>query len=107
MEPKGLDKDVIRCTKCGACKSVCPVLLELRSEYAVARGKIAVQGQAGDGSLYTTISCDELAPELTARLEKTGEEIFKSTLALGGTRTGEHVIGRVKAKYLVLKIDGV
>lgn len=71
--------------------------------------RIAVQGHAGDGNLHATILCDERDPELMGRVEKAAGEIFKSTLALGGTLTGEHGIGRVKAKYLVLEIgeDGL
>lgn len=66
--------------------------------------KIAVMGHAGDGNLHATILCDERDPELMGRVDKGAEEIFKSTLALGGTLTGEHGIGRVKAKYLTLEI---
>jgi len=65
--------------------------------------KIAVQGHAADGNLHATILCDERDPELMARVENAAGEIFKSTLALGGTLTGEHGIGRVKARYLVLE----
>lgn len=35
-----LEKEVIRCIKCGACQSVCPVFKELRAESTVARGKV-------------------------------------------------------------------
>ncbi len=65
--------------------------------------KIAVMGHAGDGNLHVTMLCDERDAELMERVEKAAGEIFKSTLDLGGTITGEHGIGRVKAKYLVLE----
>jgi glycolate oxidase len=63
--------------------------------------KIAVVGHAGDGNLHATILCDERDAALMERVEKAAEEIFKSSLALGGTLSGEHGIGRAKAKYLV------
>jgi len=71
--------------------------------------KIAVQGHAGDGNLHATILADERDKDLMERVELAAGEIFKSTLALGGTLTGEHGIGRVKARYLVLEIgeDGL
>jgi glycolate oxidase iron-sulfur subunit len=40
MQWSELEKEVIRCIKCGACQSVCPVFRELRAESTVARGKI-------------------------------------------------------------------
>ncbi len=35
-----LEREVIRCIKCGACQSVCPVYKELKTESSVARGKV-------------------------------------------------------------------
>ncbi len=40
MQWSELEREVIRCIKCGACQSVCPVFRELRAESTVARGKI-------------------------------------------------------------------
>lgn len=42
MQWSELEKEVIRCIKCGACQSVCPVFRELRAESTVARGKISL-----------------------------------------------------------------
>ena len=39
---KELEKEVIRCIKCGACQSVCPIYKELKTEAGVARGKIGL-----------------------------------------------------------------
>lgn len=101
---RGLEKDVIRCIKCGACQSVCPVLLELQPESSAIRARITAHGHVGDGKLFATIICDELDPELTAQLEKTAREIFKSNQALGCALTGEEGISRLKAKYLVIEL---
>ncbi len=40
MQWSELEKEVIRCIKCGACQSVCPIFKELGAESTVARGKI-------------------------------------------------------------------
>ncbi|WP_236006200.1 (Fe-S)-binding protein [Paradesulfitobacterium ferrireducens] len=34
------EKEVIRCIRCGACQSVCPVFKELQAEASVARGRV-------------------------------------------------------------------
>jgi glycolate oxidase iron-sulfur subunit len=40
MEWGELEKEVVRCIKCGSCQTVCPIFKELRSEASVARGKV-------------------------------------------------------------------
>jgi len=37
-----LKEEVSRCVKCGRCRSVCPVFLEIKREPSVARGKLAL-----------------------------------------------------------------
>ena len=37
-----LKEEVSRCVKCGRCRSVCPVFLEVKREPSVARGKLAL-----------------------------------------------------------------
>lgn len=40
MQWQQLEKEVVRCIKCGACQTVCPIFKELESESTVARGKV-------------------------------------------------------------------
>lgn len=40
MQWEQLEKEAIRCIKCGACQTVCPIFKELEAESTVARGKI-------------------------------------------------------------------
>ncbi|MFZ5944591.1 MAG: FAD-binding oxidoreductase [Bacillota bacterium] len=70
---------------------------------------IAVLGHAGDGNLHATILTDERDKEEMERVEKAIEEIFLATLAVKGTLTGEHGVGRAKSKYLHLEVgeDGI
>ncbi len=65
---------------------------------------IAVLGHAGDGNLHATILTDERDLEEMERVEKAVEEMFPALLAMGGTLTGEHGIGRVKSKYLPMEV---
>ena len=40
LQWRELEKEVVRCIKCGACQTVCPVFKELEAESTVARGKV-------------------------------------------------------------------
>jgi glycolate oxidase iron-sulfur subunit len=42
MQWSELEREVIRCIKCGACQSVCPVFREMKAESTVARGKVSL-----------------------------------------------------------------
>ena len=46
-----MEREVIRCIKCGACQTVCPVFRELGTESAVARGKIRLIKAAISGDV--------------------------------------------------------
>ncbi|MEE8400892.1 MAG: FAD-linked oxidase C-terminal domain-containing protein, partial [Candidatus Hydrothermarchaeaceae archaeon] len=70
------------------------------------RIKIGTFGHAGDGNLHPTILTDERDAEEMERVEKAISDIFKKTLSLGGTLTGEHGIGVSKARFLELETGG-
>lgn len=66
------------------------------------RHKVSINtfGHAGDGNLHVTFMCDSRNHEQMERVEKAVDELFRRTLELGGTLSGEHGIGVTKAKYL-------
>lgn len=65
---------------------------------------IATFGHAGDGNLHPTATTDARDTEEIHRVEQAFEEIFAAALELGGTITGEHGVGMVKAPFLEWKI---
>lgn len=65
---------------------------------------IATFGHAGDGNLHPTCLTDLRNLEEMKRVEHAFEEIFEAAISLGGTITGEHGIGEMKAPYLEWKV---
>ncbi|MCS6902337.1 MAG: FAD-binding protein [Polyangiaceae bacterium] len=58
-------------------------------------------GHAGDGNLHVNFLWDE--DDEIPRVEKAVGELFRSVVSLGGTLSGEHGIGVLKAPYLHLE----
>ncbi|QHW35539.1 FAD-binding protein (plasmid) [Paenibacillus rhizovicinus] len=65
---------------------------------------IATFGHAGDGNLHPTATTDARDHEEIERVERAFEDIFEAAIELGGTITGEHGVGLVKAPYLEWKV---
>ncbi|MBI4833953.1 MAG: FAD-binding protein [Planctomycetes bacterium] len=74
-------------------------LAGLEAKYGIP---IAVFGHLGDGNLHVNLLTSVGGQEKPA--EEAVEEIFKATVALGGTLSGEHGIGITKSKYISLAI---
>ncbi|MFJ7724839.1 glycolate oxidase subunit GlcD [Neobacillus sp. NPDC097160] len=70
---------------------------------------ICTFGHAGDGNLHPTCATDARNQEEMERVEKAFAEIFEKAIELGGTITGEHGVGAMKAPYLEwkLKAEGI
>jgi glycolate oxidase len=68
---------------------------------------ICTFGHAGDGNLHPTCMTDARNPDEIERVERAFEEIFAAAIELGGTITGEHGVGIVKAPYLEWKLGAV
>ncbi len=64
------------------------------------RVQVATFGHFGDGNLHPTFLTDERDREEIHRVELALEEIFRETLARGGTITGEHGVGLAKKSAL-------
>jgi glycolate oxidase len=66
---------------------------------------VANFGHAGDGNIHVNFVVDREDAEAIARARKCVSETFQLSVALGGTISGEHGIGYVKAPYLSYAID--
>jgi glycolate oxidase len=58
-------------------------------------------GHAGDGNLHVNFLWNDTEEKL--RVDRAIESLFRTTLALGGTLSGEHGIGLLKAPFLPLE----
>jgi len=65
---------------------------------------ICTFGHAGDGNLHPTATTDARDQDEVHRVEEAFAEIFEAAIRLGGTITGEHGVGTVKAPYLEWKV---
>ncbi len=74
---------------------------EIAEKYNV---KICTFGHAGDGNLHPTCPTDSRDHDEMERVEKAFAEIFQKAIELGGTITGEHGVGAMKAPYLEWKL---
>lgn len=67
--------------------------------------KIINFGHAGDGNIHTSLMIDVKNEDEKGRADSAIEEIFKLTLRLGGTLSGEHGAGTTKAPYIDLELN--
>ena len=65
---------------------------------------IPVIGHAGDGNLHPLVTFDATDADATTRAEAAFDAIMWAALELGGTVTGEHGIGTLKARHLVRQL---
>lgn len=79
-------------------------LNEIKEKYQV---EVVVFGHAGDGNLHPNILCDKRDQEEMIRVEKAVEEIFRAAIDLGGTLSGEHGIGTMKAPFMEQELGAV
>jgi glycolate oxidase len=65
---------------------------------------VPVIGHAGDGNFHPLVTFDATDPDATARAEQAFDENKEAALALGGTVSGEHGIGTLKARHLATQL---
>ncbi|WP_342659788.1 putative FAD-linked oxidoreductase [Rhodococcus ruber] len=68
---------------------------------------IGVFGHAGDGNLHPTVIYDKSDPASCEAAWEAFNAITQKALDLGGTITGEHGVGRLKAGWLCKELDSV
>jgi glycolate oxidase len=66
---------------------------------------VASFGHAGDGNLHVNFLCDEdrTRPDVARRIDGAVEALFRDTIELRGTLSGEHGIGLTKRDYMPLE----
>jgi glycolate oxidase len=74
---------------------------ELRSRTGLT---IVTFGHAGDGNIHFNIMLDRRDKEVLEKAESAVEELFRQTIALGGSISGEHGVGITKAPYIGMEI---
>jgi glycolate oxidase len=67
--------------------------------------KIVNFGHAGDGNIHVNIMVDKADNDEYTKGLSLVEQIFKDTLSLGGTISGEHGIGLTKAGYVGMELS--
>ncbi|MFC0524593.1 FAD-binding oxidoreductase [Pontibacillus salicampi] len=79
-------------------------LHDIKEKYKV---EVVVFGHAGDGNLHPNVLCDKRDQEEMKRVEDAVEEIFQAAIELGGTLSGEHGIGTMKAPFMEQELGEV
>jgi glycolate oxidase len=86
-------------------RSQIPAMMErlnqIRERYQL---HLVVFGHAGDGNLHPNIITDKRNIEEMKRAEDAVSEIFEAAISLGGTLSGEHGIGTMKAPYMEMEL---
>jgi glycolate oxidase len=87
-------------------RSRVPELIERVEEIGLRHQTFVVNfGHAGDGNIHVNFMCDREDSEAVARARLAVYETFAVAVNLGGTISGEHGIGYVKAPYLEMAIN--
>jgi glycolate oxidase len=68
--------------------------------------RIVSFGHAGDGNVHITVLKDDMDDERwEALVPEATESLYRMSLSLGGTITGEHGIGVIRREYLTLALE--
>ncbi len=87
-------------------RSRIPELVEFTEKMSDELGLIILTfGHAGDGNIHVNIMLDRSDPEQARRGEIAKERLFRQTIALDGTLSGEHGIGFSKSPYLGFELN--
>lgn len=87
-------------------RSRVPELIRRVGEIGERHGTfVANFGHAGDGNIHVNFLCDRDDADSVARARAAVRDTFELAVELGGTISGEHGIGYVKAPYMNLAVD--
>ena len=99
IKPNKINEDIV------VPRSKIPELVEGLGRISADRGVlIASFGHAGDGNIHVNVMYDRKSVKEAQDAEAAVTDIFKLTLGLGGTISGEHGVGTAKQKYLEMEL---
>jgi len=82
-----------------------PALLDCTGRYCDEQGvRWLAYGHAGDGNLHVNFLWDD--PDQRRHIDGAAEQLFRDAVLLGGSLSGEHGIGLLKAPYLSIEQSG-
>lgn len=100
LNPAKINEDIV------VPRSRIPEMLRILRNLSVKSGiNIVNFGHAGDGNIHVNIMVNKANREEYEKGQALVGEIFRETLALGGTISGEHGIGISKASYIGMEIQ--
>jgi D-lactate dehydrogenase (cytochrome) len=76
-------------------------VVETEADLAASALYGPIVGHVGDGNFHVVLFCDRKDPDEVARVERFYERLIMRAIAMDGTCTGEHGVGRGKMKFLV------
>jgi len=83
-----------------------PEMLRILRGFSESTGiRIVNFGHAGDGNIHVNLMVDRNNREEYEKARKLVGDIFRATLELGGTISGEHGVGLTKKEYITMEIQ--
>lgn len=99
IKPNKVNEDIV------VPRSKIPELVEGLGKISAERGVlIASFGHAGDGNIHVNVMYDKKSVKEADAAEAAVVDVFKLTIGLGGTISGEHGVGTAKQKYLDMEL---
>lgn len=83
-----------------------PQLVTRGRDLCAAHGiEVHMSGHGGDGNLHPTLFFDPSDPDASRRAWQAFGDLVDLALSMGGTLSGEHGVGTLKARYLPRQLD--
>ena len=99
LKPTKINEDIV------VPRSRIPEMLNILKRLSEETGITIVNfGHAGDGNIHVNIMVDKENKEEYDKARNLVKEIFRATIKLGGTISGEHGVGLTKAAYISMEI---
>jgi glycolate oxidase len=99
IAPVKLNEDIV------VPRSRLPEMMEFLAELAEELSlRIVNFGHAGDGNIHVNVMLSGADPEERRRGDEAVERIFRKTIDLGGTISGEHGVGIAKAPFFEMEV---